>query len=125
MVWGGGEPGSPGFSWCFGGTAALHSNSGLHGPSSTSPTRWSPPGRPPTARTVPSTSQQSRDRKVLGDHSGALSYGSTAKYLNITARLPHIFLVILIIALMATGTITVTNLYYHKQEQPESIFGHT
>ncbi|NWW97761.1 IFM2 protein, partial [Caloenas nicobarica] len=66
-------------------------------------------------------SVKARDRKVLHDYSGALSYGSTAKYLNITALLLNIFLVILIIALMATGTIAVMNLYHHQQEQPESV----
>ncbi|KAK2520503.1 dispanin subfamily A member 2b [Columba livia] len=69
-------------------------------------------------------SVKSRDRKVLGDYSGALSYGSTAKYLNITALLINIFLVILILALVATGTITAMT-FYRKQEQPESIFGPT
>ncbi|NXW89266.1 IFM2 protein, partial [Alopecoenas beccarii] len=68
---------------------------------------------------------KSRDRKVLSDYSGALSYGSTAKYLNITALLLNVFLVILIIVLMATGTIAAMNLSYHKQEQPETIFGPT
>ncbi|OPJ74224.1 dispanin subfamily A member 2b-like [Patagioenas fasciata] len=70
-------------------------------------------------------SVKSRDRKVLSDYSGALSYGSTAKYLNITALLLNIFLVILIIALMATGAFATMNFYYHKQEQPESVFGPT
>ncbi|XP_059681966.1 dispanin subfamily A member 2b-like [Gavia stellata] len=61
-------------------------------------------------------SVKSRDRKVLGDYSGALSYGSTAKYLNITALLLNIFLVILVIALIASGTIAVVNLFNHQQE---------
>ncbi|KAM9223455.1 dispanin subfamily A member 2b-like [Leptosomus discolor] len=56
-------------------------------------------------------SVKSRDRKVLGDYSGALSYGSTAKYLNITALLANIFLVILVIALIASGTIVIVNLF--------------
>ncbi|XP_074774193.1 dispanin subfamily A member 2b-like [Athene noctua] len=55
-------------------------------------------------------SVKSRDRKVLGDYSGALSYGSTAKYLNITALLLNIFLVILVIALVASGTVVMVNL---------------
>ncbi|NXC22391.1 IFM1 protein, partial [Corythaeola cristata] len=59
-------------------------------------------------------SVKSRDRKVLGDYSGALSYGSTAKHLNITAWVLSIFLVALIIALVATSTISVMNLYYHE-----------
>ncbi|KAM6205229.1 dispanin subfamily A member 2b-like [Sarcoramphus papa] len=56
-------------------------------------------------------SVKSRDRKVLGDYSGALSYGSTAKYLNITALLLNVFLVALVIALIATGTIAVVNIF--------------
>ncbi|XP_075282316.1 dispanin subfamily A member 2b-like [Opisthocomus hoazin] len=69
-------------------------------------------------------SVKSRDRKVLGDYSGALSYGSTAKYLNITAHLISIFLIALIIALIATGTITVVNILQHQQEQ-HPFFGPT
>ncbi|KAM6274401.1 dispanin subfamily A member 2b-like [Porphyrio hochstetteri] len=61
-------------------------------------------------------SVKSRDRKVLGDYSGALSYGSTAKYLNITALLLNIFLVILVIALLASGVITAVNYYNVGQE---------
>ncbi|NXV78817.1 IFM1 protein, partial [Atlantisia rogersi] len=61
-------------------------------------------------------SVKSRDRKVLGDYSGALSYGSTAKYLNITALLLNIFLVILVIALLASGVITAVNYYNGGQE---------
>ncbi|KAM9266959.1 dispanin subfamily A member 2b-like [Cariama cristata] len=61
-------------------------------------------------------SVKSRDRKVLGDYSGALSYGSTAKYLNIAALLFNIFLVILIIALIASGTIVVVNVFNHEQK---------
>ncbi|NXV23066.1 IFM1 protein, partial [Cepphus grylle] len=60
---------------------------------------------------------KSRDRKVLRDHSGALSYGSTAKCLNITALVLNIFLIALIIALIATGTITAVNLLQQQQEQ--------
>ncbi|XP_068253937.1 dispanin subfamily A member 2b-like [Nyctibius grandis] len=61
-------------------------------------------------------SVKSRDRKVLGDYSGALSYGSTAKYLNIAALLFNVFLVILLIALLATGTITAMNFFNRQQE---------
>ncbi|KAM7108413.1 dispanin subfamily A member 2b-like [Ciconia maguari] len=57
-------------------------------------------------------SVKSRDRKVLGDYSGALSYGSTAKYLNITAQLLNVFLIVLVIALIASGTITMVNLLH-------------
>ncbi|NWT60004.1 IFM2 protein, partial [Erythrocercus mccallii] len=42
-------------------------------------------------------SVKSRDRKVLGDYSGALSYGSTAKCLNITALAINIGIVIIVI----------------------------
>uniref|UniRef100_A0A8C8ATH1 Uncharacterized protein n=1 Tax=Otus sunia TaxID=257818 RepID=A0A8C8ATH1_9STRI len=61
-------------------------------------------------------SVKSRDRKVLGDYSGALSYGSTAKYLNITALLLNIFLVILVIALIASGTIVVMNVFNQERQ---------
>ncbi|XP_054246385.1 dispanin subfamily A member 2b-like [Indicator indicator] len=60
-------------------------------------------------------SVKSRDRKVLRDYSGALSYGTTSKYLNITALLLNIFFVILIIALLASGTIVVANLVNQEQ----------
>ncbi|XP_041258146.1 dispanin subfamily A member 2b-like [Onychostruthus taczanowskii] len=46
-------------------------------------------------------SVKSRDRKVLGDYSGALSYGSTAKYLNITALVINIAIVIIVIVLVS------------------------
>ncbi|NWR56478.1 IFM1 protein, partial [Bucorvus abyssinicus] len=67
-------------------------------------------------------SVKSRDRKVLRDYSGALSYGSTAKYLNITALLLNIFFTVVIIALIASGTITLVNLY-HQQEQQQGFIG--
>ncbi|XP_068800626.1 dispanin subfamily A member 2b-like [Struthio camelus] len=60
---------------------------------------------------------KSRDRKVLGDHSGARSYGSTAKCLNIMALLLSILLVVLIVVLLATGTIVAA--------RDPSFFGHT
>ncbi|NXP64485.1 IFM3 protein, partial [Chloropsis cyanopogon] len=46
-------------------------------------------------------SVKSRDRKVLGDYSGALSYGSTAKCLNITALVINIVIVIIVITIVA------------------------
>ncbi|XP_053837084.1 dispanin subfamily A member 2b-like [Vidua macroura] len=46
-------------------------------------------------------SVKSRDRKVLGDYSGALSYGSTAKYLNITALVINILIVIIVIVVVS------------------------
>ncbi|NXK87378.1 IFM1 protein, partial [Formicarius rufipectus] len=43
----------------------------------------------------------SRDRKVLRDYSGALSYGSTAKCLNITALVINLlFTIVFIIAVV-------------------------
>lgn len=48
-----------------------------------------------------SSSPQSRDRKVLGDYSGALSYGSTAKYLNIAALVINIIIVVIVITVVA------------------------
>ncbi|NXY86287.1 IFM2 protein, partial [Alcedo cyanopectus] len=64
-------------------------------------------------------SVKSRDRKVLRDYSGALSYGSTSKYLNIAALVLNIFLVILLIILIASGTIIMTNRF--KQEMENSM----
>ncbi|XP_008933327.1 PREDICTED: dispanin subfamily A member 2b-like, partial [Merops nubicus] len=58
----------------------------------------------------------SRDRKVLRDYSGALSYGSTSKYLNITALLLNIMFVILMIALIATGTIVISNIIQKEHQ---------
>ncbi|NWW24595.1 IFM1 protein, partial [Falcunculus frontatus] len=43
----------------------------------------------------------SRDRKVLGDYSGALSYGSTAKCLNIAALVINIIIVVIVITVVA------------------------
>ncbi|KAM6408080.1 dispanin subfamily A member 2b-like [Rhynochetos jubatus] len=63
-------------------------------------------------------SVKARDRKLLGDYSGALSYGSTAKYLNVAALVLQIFLVALFIALLATGTIVVANFFHYQGQQP-------
>ncbi|NXC65112.1 IFM3 protein, partial [Aleadryas rufinucha] len=46
-------------------------------------------------------SVKSRDRKVLGDYSGAQSYGSTAKCLNITALVINIIIVVIVITVVA------------------------
>ncbi|NXR68254.1 IFM3 protein, partial [Rhadina sibilatrix] len=46
-------------------------------------------------------SVKSRDRKVLGDYSGALSYGSTAKCLNITALGINIGIVVIVVTVTA------------------------
>ncbi|XP_067396538.1 interferon-induced transmembrane protein 1-like [Emydura macquarii macquarii] len=53
-------------------------------------------------------SVKARDRKVVGDHSGASSYGSTAKCLNILALILTLLLFILIIILLATGVIAAS-----------------
>ncbi|XP_042302549.1 interferon-induced transmembrane protein 1-like [Sceloporus undulatus] len=52
-------------------------------------------------------SVKARDRKMLGDHSGAGSYGSTAKCLNITALLLSLLSVIVLIILVTTEGITI------------------
>ncbi|NWU06868.1 IFM2 protein, partial [Cephalopterus ornatus] len=41
------------------------------------------------------------DSKILGDHSGALSYGSTAKCLNITALVLNITIVVIVTIVVA------------------------
>ncbi|XP_061209576.1 dispanin subfamily A member 2b-like [Neopsephotus bourkii] len=64
-------------------------------------------------------SVKSRDRKVLGDYSGALSYGSTAKQLNITALVLSIALfalTIFIFILTANGAITAMRGFMNEQE---------
>ncbi|KAF1576036.1 UNVERIFIED_CONTAM: Interferon-induced transmembrane protein 1, partial [Eudyptes robustus] len=80
----------------------------------------SPPPPPPPRREgagSPAVACASRDRKVLGDYSGALSYGSTAKYLNITALLLNIFLIIILVALIASSAISMVNLFNQEQER--------
>ncbi|XP_006131716.1 interferon-induced transmembrane protein 1-like [Pelodiscus sinensis] len=54
-------------------------------------------------------SVKARDRKVVGDVSGASSYGSTAKCLNILALVLTLLTVILIIILLAAGVIAVSH----------------
>ncbi|XP_053252078.1 dispanin subfamily A member 2b-like [Podarcis raffonei] len=51
-------------------------------------------------------SVKARDRKVVGDHSGARSYGSTAQCLNITAVTLCIVPIVIVIILLATGFFT-------------------
>uniref|UniRef100_A0A8C8RVT3 Uncharacterized protein n=1 Tax=Pelusios castaneus TaxID=367368 RepID=A0A8C8RVT3_9SAUR len=53
---------------------------------------------------------KARDRKVIGDNSGATSYGSTAKCLNIMALTLSLLFIIIIITLVATGVITAAQL---------------
>ncbi|KAJ6665004.1 hypothetical protein lerEdw1_005235 [Lerista edwardsae] len=50
-------------------------------------------------------SVKARDRKVVGDNSGASSYGSTAKCLNILALVLSLLMVVLLIILVAVGVI--------------------
>ncbi|XP_069760659.1 dispanin subfamily A member 2b isoform X2 [Narcine bancroftii] len=50
-------------------------------------------------------SVKSRDRKVVGDVEGARHYGSTARSLNIAATVLGILIFIIIIALLASGTL--------------------
>lgn len=57
-----------------------------------------------------SSRPQSRDRKMLGDNSGALSYGSTAKCLNITALVINI--VIVIITVIVVTILVVSARHY-------------
>lgn len=48
---------------------------------------------------------------MLGDYSGALSYGSTAKWLNITALVINILIVVIVVtvvALIVSGVIRGT-----------------
>ncbi|NWW80420.1 IFM1 protein, partial [Climacteris rufus] len=70
-------------------------------------------------------SVKSRDRKVLGDYSGAMSYGSTAKCLNIVALVLNILSVIvvaIVVALIITGVITRVN---HPQYGQDPYSGFT
>ncbi|NXY22521.1 IFM1 protein, partial [Atrichornis clamosus] len=57
-------------------------------------------------------SVKSRDRKVLRDYSGALSYSSTAKCLNIVAlvlNVVFVVIIIIVVALATSGVITRMN----------------
>ncbi|NXX24961.1 IFM2 protein, partial [Nicator chloris] len=49
-------------------------------------------------------SVKSRDRKMLGDNSGARSYGSTAKCLNTMALVINIIIVVIIVTIIAVIT---------------------
>ncbi|NWV62798.1 DSA2B protein, partial [Malurus elegans] len=57
-------------------------------------------------------SVKARDRKVLSDYSGALSYGSTAKYLNIAAVVISIIIVIIVIIVVALMVASVSSYRY-------------
>ncbi|XP_062895190.1 dispanin subfamily A member 2b-like [Mobula hypostoma] len=52
---------------------------------------------------------KSRDRKVVGDIEGAQHYGSTARSLNIAATVIGVLFFIIIVALVATGTVAMMN----------------
>ncbi|NXS35799.1 IFM1 protein, partial [Pomatostomus ruficeps] len=54
-------------------------------------------------------SVKSRDRKVLGDYSGALSYSSTAKCLNITALVINIIAVVVVVTVLAIVVAGIAN----------------
>ncbi|NXQ18095.1 IFM1 protein, partial [Peucedramus taeniatus] len=59
-------------------------------------------------------SVKSRDRKVLGDYSGALSYGSTAKCLNITALVINILIVVIVIIVVS---LLLAGVFHHSPPQ--------
>ncbi|KAM9557343.1 dispanin subfamily A member 2b-like [Guaruba guarouba] len=64
-------------------------------------------------------SVKSRDRKLLGDYSGAMSYGSTSKQLNITALVLSILLValaIVIVIFVASDIIASIKSFVDEQE---------
>ncbi|KAM9372930.1 dispanin subfamily A member 2b-like [Phaethornis superciliosus] len=65
---------------------------------------------------------KSRDRKVLGDFQGALSYSSTSKYLNIIALvLSILFVIIVIVVLVTTGT--MARIYYQQEQENQPHLG--
>ncbi|XP_075438851.1 dispanin subfamily A member 2b-like [Ascaphus truei] len=61
-------------------------------------------------------SVKSRDRKLIRDVSGATSYGSTARSLNIAATVLSILTVVIIIILVVTGVITAV---HHVNSNPD------
>ncbi|XP_068116596.1 dispanin subfamily A member 2b-like [Hyperolius riggenbachi] len=64
-------------------------------------------------------SVKSRDRKLIGDKSGATSYGSTARSLNIAATVLAILSVILVIAIVITLQVQVTEILRQNQQEEE------
>uniref|UniRef100_A0A8C5WJT1 Interferon-induced transmembrane protein n=1 Tax=Leptobrachium leishanense TaxID=445787 RepID=A0A8C5WJT1_9ANUR len=52
-------------------------------------------------------SVKARDRKLLGDISGSITYGSTARSLNIAATVLSILMFILFFVLIVTGVLPV------------------
>ncbi|KAM8939163.1 interferon-induced transmembrane protein 1-like [Pelodytes ibericus] len=54
-------------------------------------------------------SVKSRDRKMTGDHFGAIGYGSTAKNLNIASTTLTTILCLIFVLLVITGTVTLIN----------------
>ncbi|XP_059704620.1 interferon-induced transmembrane protein 1-like [Haemorhous mexicanus] len=69
-------------------------------------------------------SVKSRDRKVLGDYSGALSYGSTAKCLNITALVINIVIVVIVIVVVSLVAAGVFR-HYQSHYQPPYGYGYS
>ncbi|XP_069077380.1 interferon-induced transmembrane protein 1-like [Pleurodeles waltl] len=67
-------------------------------------------------------SVKARDRKLVGDMDGAISYGCTAKSLNITALVLSLFTLVLIILLAATGAMAMAGVN-HQQGQQSDIWG--
>nr|XP_033784731.1 dispanin subfamily A member 2b-like [Geotrypetes seraphini] len=63
-------------------------------------------------------SVKARDRKIVGDMNGATSYASTSKYLNIAALVLSVLLFILIIILIATGTLTIMGSVHRQNNNP-------
>ncbi|KAG8438132.1 hypothetical protein GDO86_008718 [Hymenochirus boettgeri] len=51
---------------------------------------------------------KSRDRKLVGDRNGAMSYSSTARSLNIASTTLSILMILILIILMAVGVLSVT-----------------
>ncbi|KAE8606972.1 hypothetical protein XENTR_v10010949 [Xenopus tropicalis] len=69
-------------------------------------------------------SVKSRDRKLIGDRSGAMSYAGTARGLNITATILTIVTFIVLIILAVTGVITaVRTVQDHPYPYPNNPWG--
>ncbi|NXA11182.1 IFM3 protein, partial [Sapayoa aenigma] len=68
-------------------------------------------------------SVKSRDRKVLGDYSGALSYSSTAKCLNIVALVLNIITVVIVVIVLALVFSYSLHQYQYSQEHSNPYFG--
>ncbi|XP_078539928.1 interferon-induced transmembrane protein 1-like [Lissotriton helveticus] len=62
-------------------------------------------------------SVKARDRKLVGDLNAAISYGCTAKSLNISAMVLSLFSLVLMIALAATGAMAVAGVNHQQGQQ--------